>query len=139
MSGERDLQILLSTMSPRLAEDEYVFLSFADARYGDHAGLEPLAAIREAEGLTLIVPRSAADSSGLDYETIFRRISLDVHSSLDAVGLTAAFSAALTAQGISANVIAGYYHDHIFVQAEMAAEAVAALRELAREARLHRG
>ena len=139
MSGERDLEILLSTMSPRLADDEYVFLSFADARYGDHAGLEPLAAIGEAEGLTLIVPKSAADSSGFDYETIFSRISLDVHSSLDAVGLTAAFSAALSARGISANVIAGYYHDHIFVQAEMAAEAVAALRELAREARLHRG
>ena len=135
MSGERDLEALLSTMSPQLAEDEYVFLSFAGARYGDHADLEPLAVVGEAEGLTLVAPKSAADSSGLGYETVFKRITLDVHSSLDAVGLTSAFSTALTAHGISANVIAGYYHDHIFVQAKLAETALDVLEELARKAR----
>ena len=139
VSGESDLQVLLSTLSPRLAVDEYVFLSFADARYGEHAGLHPLAAIGESEGLTLVVPRSAADAEGLRYESIFRRITLDVHSSLDAVGLTSAFSTALTAHGISANVIAGYYHDHIFVQAEQAEKAAAALEELVQEARRGQG
>jgi hypothetical protein len=133
MSGERDLETLLSTLSPRLAREEYVFCTFADACYGDHADLEPLAAVGEAEGLTLIVPRSAADARGLAYEAVFRRITLKVHSSLDAIGLTAAFSAELTRHGISANVIAGYYHDHILVQAELAARALAALQELARK------
>ena len=54
-----------------------------------------------------------ADESGLSYESIFSKITLEIHSSLDAVGLTAAFSNKLTSYGISANVVAGYYHDHI--------------------------
>jgi uncharacterized protein len=62
--------------------------------------------------------------------TLFRRIILQVHSSLDAVGLTAAVSSKLTERGISANVIAAFYHDHIFIPAERAHEAVEALREL---------
>jgi hypothetical protein len=62
----------------------------------------------------------------------FKGISLTVHSSLDAVGLTAAFSSKLAEHGISANVFAGYYHDHIFVQSELAQSAIEALNEIAR-------
>jgi hypothetical protein len=108
-------------------EGEYVFCTFAKARYGDHATLEPLAACAEPEGLTLVVPRSRADETGVSYESIFRGITLRVHSSLNAVGLTAVVSAALAEQGMSANIIAGYYHDHIFVQSEHAERAMAAL------------
>ena len=107
MSGETDLARLLASMSPVLADEEYVFCSIEDARYGDRAELAPIAAVAEAEGLTLILPRARADSAGLAYDSVFRKITLRVHSSLDAVGLTAAFSAALTGQGISANVVAG--------------------------------
>ena len=59
-------------------------------------------------------------------------ISLNVHSSLDAVGLTAAFSNRLAEYGISANVVAGFYHDHIFVHSELAEKAIRALGEIAR-------
>lgn len=117
-------------MAPKLIDGEYVFCSMASACYGDHKGLEPLAAINEAEGLTLLVPRQRADEKGLQYESVFRGITLSVHSSLDAVGLTAAVSAKLAEYGISANVISGYYHDHIFVQTESAERALAAIREL---------
>ena len=132
MSGEKDLGKLLLAMSPELIPGEFVFCSFANARYGDHSDLEPIAAFTESEGLTLVIPKSKADEHGIKYETIFRGITLNVHSSLDAVGLTAAFTGKLTEHGISANVMAGYYHDHIFVQHELAEQALAAINELTR-------
>ena len=132
MSGETDLEELLARMSPRLLDGEFVFLSFADAGYGDRAELEPVAAVREDEGLTLIVPRHLADAHGLVYESVFRAITLEVHSSLDAVGLTAAFSARLAERGISANVVAGFYHDHVYVQRDAAVSALEALEALSR-------
>lgn len=134
MPGEIELRKLLASMSPRLADGEYVFCSFDDSDYGDHAELMPIAAVREAEGLTLVVPRERADEQGCLYQSVFRQITLEVHSSLDAVGLTAAFSTRLTEHGISANVIAGFYHDHIFVQSGSAETAVWVLKALAREA-----
>lgn len=132
MSGETDLDKMLSSMSPELMEGEYVFCTFPTAQYGDHRNLEPLASLMESEGLTLLVPKSKADEQGLSYDSVFKCISLRVHSSLDALGLTAAFSRKLSEHGISANVIAGFYHDHIFVQAELAGKALEALKELAR-------
>jgi hypothetical protein len=54
-----------------------------------------------------------------------------MHSSLEAVGLTAAVATALAARGIAANVIAGARHDHVFVPAARADDALAALRDLA--------
>ncbi|MCP4334597.1 MAG: ACT domain-containing protein [Gammaproteobacteria bacterium] len=132
MTGEKNLDKLLQTMSPALLDGEYVFCCFKDSRYGDHSQLEPIAAYAEREGLTLVINKSKADEYGISYESVFRCITLNVHSSLEAVGLTAAFSTKLSAHGISANVIAGYYHDHIFVQAELAGKAIAAINELTR-------
>ena len=130
MSGETNLEKLLASMSPTLNDGEYVFCCFEHACYGDHSEMEPIAAFSEGEGLTLVIPKSKADSLGLSYESAFKSITLTVHSSLEAVGLTAAFSSKLTEHNISANVIAGYYHDHIFVQTANAERALAALREL---------
>tara|TARA_R110001592_G_scaffold363371_2_gene685888 strand:- start:22616 stop:22960 length:345 start_codon:yes stop_codon:yes gene_type:complete len=113
-------------------DGDYVFCTFQDALYGDYLDLEPIVSIRESEGLTLVVPKNKADNKSLSYESVFKGITLSVHSSLDAVGLTAAFSSKLSEHGISANVIAGYYHDHIFVQKELADKAIEALNELAR-------
>jgi len=132
MTGERNLEKLLASMSPKLIDGEFVFCSFQDAQYGDYFDLEPIAAISESEGLTLIIPKSKADERDMNYESVFRGITLNIHSSLEAVGLTAAFSSKLTEHGISANVIAGYYHDHIFVQREFSERAIEALAEFAR-------
>ena len=132
MSGERDLVELLGNMSPELIDGEFVFCTFRGGRYGDYTDLKPIAAISESEGLTLVIPKSIADNRKLDYEFVFKCITLGVHSSLDAVGLTAAFSGKLTEHGISANVIAGYYHDHILVQSEYAERAIEAFKEFAR-------
>lgn len=131
MGGEKNLEMLLKQISPELIDKEFVFCTFQDSKYGDHMELEPIAAISEAEGLTLIISRAIAENRRLDYESVFKRITLHVHSSLDAVGLTAAFSNKLAEHGISANVVAGYYHDHIFVQSADAEKAIDALNEFA--------
>lgn len=133
MTGETDLGSLLASVSPKLMQGDYVFCSFENAHYGDHADLHPVAAIAESEGLTLVVPKSTADQHGLHYESVYAGITLSVHSSLDAIGLTAAFSTKLSEYGISANIIAGYFHDHIFVQKESAEEAIVAINELAHQ------
>ncbi len=132
MTGERELEKLLKSLSPELLIGDYVYCTFPGAQYGDYSQLEPIAVISESEGLTLIVPKPKADERNISYESVFRGITLNIHSSLDSIGLTAAFSTKLTEQGISANVIAGYYHDHIFVQSEFAEKAIEALNELAR-------
>jgi len=130
MTGETNLAKLLATMSPVLMTGEFVFLSFPGAAYGDHANLNPVASVAEQEGLTLVVEKTHADRHGMEYQSCYTGITLEVHSSLDAVGLTAAFSVKLSEYGISANVIAGYFHDHIFVQSAYADRAMTALRQL---------
>ena len=129
MAGETNLTILLQSMQPKLLDKEYVFTCIEGGNYGDLAELNPIAMFQEGEGMTLVLERQFAELAGVAIEAIFKCITLTVHSSLDAVGLTAAFSNKLAEHGISANVIAGYYHDHIFVQADKAADAMAALQE----------
>lgn len=130
MSAITDLDLLLKSMSPKLLDGEYVFCC-VDGPLADYLHLEPMATFREQEGLTLVVPRDKAELGGLRFDGIFRLITLTVHSSLQAVGLTAAFASQLAKHGISANVIAGYYHDHIFVPQEKAHAALQALESLA--------
>lgn len=130
MAGETDLAAMLSGMSPRLLAGDFVFCSLPGASYGDYQLLQPIASFAEPEGLTLVLSQAAADLQGLAYESVFRCITLMVHSSLDAVGLTAAVSTQLAANSISANMIAGYYHDHLFVASADADKAVQLLNAL---------
>ncbi len=125
------LDQMLARMSPELAAPTYLFVTVAQSP----AGIEPLMSLREDEGLTLIVSADQAAEHGLPVEHPMKRITLRVHSSLDGVGLTAAFSTALAEQGISCNVVAGYHHDHVFVPEADAERALAALRELSARCR----
>ena len=127
MTGETDLKKLLANLSPLLDSREYVFCTFKDSAYGDYAELQPIASFLEDEGLTLVIPRDRADKEGISYQSIFKRITLNIYSSLEAVGLTAAVSTLLAEQGVSANMIAAYHHDHIFVSAADAERTVALL------------
>lgn len=129
MKRETDLNILLKTMKPRLNPGEYVFCS-----RGNMAGInqdDALMMFREDEGITIVLAKEKADHSGLGYSFVASWITLTVHSSLDAVGMTAAFSKALSANGISCNVVAAYYHDHIFVRKEDAEQAMKILNTFA--------
>ncbi len=126
----RDLQILLSTMAPVLHDGEYRFCTVpAGAEVPN--GLNPVATVREAEGLTLVLPAQEAEAAGIGGVFRCRWITLTVSSALDAVGLTAAVATALTRDGVACNVIAGFHHDHLFVPVDAAGQALSALAALA--------
>lgn len=127
MSGITEIKTLLSEMTPELLDGEYVFVTLEVSQYGDGVELEPVAMCLEEEGMSLTVPRARAEAAGLAFDGVFRQISLGVNSSLEAIGLTAAIAAALTREHIAANVVAGRYHDHLFVPADRATDALAAL------------
>ncbi|MFL1517004.1 ACT domain-containing protein [Pseudomonas prosekii] len=132
MAGETSLATLLRSMSPQLNAGEYVFCTLADGKLP--AGVEIIGSFREQEGLTVILERSDAEQAGLSFDYVAAWITLNVHSALEAVGLTAAFATALGKAGISCNVIAGFYHDHLFVGQTDAERALHVLRELAANA-----
>lgn len=129
MTGETDLGTLLSAMAPHLHAPPYGYVELVPGA-AVPAGLAPFAAIAEDEGMTLVAPLAALAAAGLAPAEPWARITLTVHSALAAVGLTAAFATALAARGISANVVAGYHHDHIFVQWDRQHDALAALQAL---------
>lgn len=129
MAGETSLATLLRSMSPQLNAGDYVFCTL---RHGQlPTGLEIIGSFREQEGLTVILERSHAEQAGFSFDYVAAWITLNVHSALEAVGLTAAFATALGKAGISCNVIAGYYHDHLFVGQADADRAMQVLRDLA--------
>jgi len=130
VSGETDLEKLLTLLQPRLLEGYYVFCTIEEGTGLILDSLRPLASYREEEGLSLLLLQQQADQAGLSYDAVFRGITLSVHSSLEAVGFTAAVAGKLAAHGISANVIAAHYHDHVFVPAERADYALQLLTEL---------
>ena len=133
MPAEKNLSRLLQNMSPTLHEGAYVFCSFDEER-AEGLFKEAIMVFREEEGLTLILKQAAADQVGASYDFVAAWITLRVHSDLAAVGLTAAFSDALARAGISCNTVAGYYHDHIFVDQADAAQALEVLRALSQSA-----
>jgi hypothetical protein len=131
MAGETDLAILLRTLEPVLDETEF---GFGIVAHGTVllASLVPLGTFVEAEGMTVIAPVAALAAAAVPHTPGFAKISLTVHSALEAVGLTAAVSGALAEAGLSANVVAGYYHDHVFVPWDRRHEAMDVLNRLAR-------
>lgn len=133
MAGETDLQHMLASLSPVLSEQEFVFCSFMHGQIGDFLGMEPVAHFIEPEGITLIVKRETAERFAVDFDGVFKCITLNVHSSLEAVGLTAAISQQLADHQISANVVAAFYHDHVFVPVKLAYKAMHVLTELSEQ------
>ena len=129
MSSEKDLQRLLKSMNPVLDATPYIFCtkSFNDTA---QTKLDPLCTFREEEGLTMILERRQADQAGIRYNMVFSRITLNIHSSLEAVGFTSAVAAELTKNGIPANIVAAFYHDHLFIPFARAADCMQVLLQL---------
>ncbi len=126
MPAETDLTVLLRSLAPRRDAGSYVFVTLPVAP----ADVDAVATVREDEGVTLVVDRRTADEHGWDYGSVMARVTLTVYSALEAVGLTAAVASALARAGISANMVAGYHHDHVFVPLRDADQAVEVLSAL---------
>lgn len=116
-------------MEPVLQDGIYVYCTINREPTPDEVATA-LAIVREDEGATLVLSHEDATAMRLRYPSLMARITLTVHSSLEAVGLTAAVAKALGDVGIACNVIAGFYHDHIFVPADRSGDAMEALRLL---------
>ncbi len=124
----RDLKAMLAGMNPVLSERIWAFQPVSDTRFVPETAF---AIIREEEGVSCILPAPAA----ADGTPQFAKLTLQVHSDLEGVGLTAAVAGALASSGIACNVIAGLHHDHLFVQWDRREEALALLERLSLDAR----
>lgn len=131
--GETNLHALLKNMRPQLNYGEYVFCT-VDSHFTINPG-SIVCLFKEAEGTTLVLNKQTADALHLPYSYVAASITLTVHSSLQATGLTAAFSTALAKASISCNVVAAFYHDHIFVDTKDGEKAIEVLKALAQGVR----
>jgi uncharacterized protein len=128
MNGATDLATLPATMEPELSDTEVVFRTIPHADRADVRRLAPIGVFQEREGTSLIIRRSHAEEHCMPFDAVMRAITLNVHSSLAAVGFTAAVATRLALHGISANVAAARFHDHVFVPASDAERALGILR-----------
>ena len=122
MGGEKELRTLLKTMKPKLNDGDYVFCTVHAASRIDLS--EVLMIFNEQEAITVVLKKEIADKLNLSYTYIASWVTLTVHSSLEAVGFTAAFSKALADANISTNVVAAFFHDHLFVDKKDAQRAM---------------
>lgn len=122
----------LPHLGPELHDGTFVFTTVPFGT--DITGLDVVATMREAEGLTLVLPLVQAEQRGFDLAFVCAWITLRVESALDAVGLTAAFARALADESIACNVVAGTHHDHLFVPVDRGDTALQCLRNLQRRA-----
>ena len=129
VSGEHNLETLLQNMKPAMHEGVFVFCTIPEDEEIP-AAIRPVLIFREREGTAFVVRREEAESVGLPYQFASRLITLDVHSSLGAVGFLAAITARLAEAGISVNPVSAFYHDHLFVPDHRAAEALHHLQSM---------
>lgn len=131
--GETSLVALLASLESSLHAETFVF-STLPASWTIPASLHFQMSFREAEGLTLIVTQTEATSHHLDFVFPCRMITLNIHSSLEAVGFIAFIAGRLTEKGIGVNPVSGFYHDHLFVPSGREDETMKLLRDISDEA-----
>ena len=131
MTGATDINELLAGMAPELQPGEFVFCALPKDQPLPE-GTDPVGMFHEREGRTVLLDAGSAARLDCPKSPPMRQITLTIHSSLEAVGLTAAIAEELTRHKVSANVVAAFYHDHIFVPSKDAERALAALRDLSR-------
>ena len=131
MTGETDLAKILKTLKPKHIAGDYVFCVANELNNFQLNDI--IFFFREEEGMTVVLKKEIADKLMLEYTFVAAWITLTVHSSLESVGLTAAFSKALSENGISCNVVAAVNHDHIFVPKKDGEKALGVLTKLSEQ------
>ncbi|MGL1920962.1 MAG: ACT domain-containing protein [Hyphomicrobiales bacterium] len=126
--GGMNLDKLIASMQPKLMPHIYVFAKTTNKGLAQQA--DALMTFHEAEATTLILQQTEADTLGIDYEFPCRQITLNVHSSLEAVGFIAKIAVHLSKYNMGVNPVAGFYHDHLFIDATRVDDAMEALKEL---------
>lgn len=133
MMGSTNLSHLLASMSPVLRDETFVFVSIAaDAPIPNIGAVMQFV---EAEGVTLIAPLDTVKKADLPYEFPCRMITLNIHSSLEAVGFLAVITTHLAKLDVGVNPVSGFYHDHLFIPEDRAADVMASLAELSQKYR----
>ena len=132
MTGETDLNTLLRSLKADLIDGIFVFATVPTGQIPPD--LAPRMMFQEAEGTTLVLLKDAAQAANLPYEFPSRMITLNIHSSLDAVGFMARIATALGNEGMGVNPVAGFYHDHLFVPNGREQDALRILSQIAKDA-----
>ena len=129
MSSETNLRELIKNIQPELVNEEFIFASMDEEKFRGNK-LNPLCRFLENEGISLILRRVEADEKGIHYNSVFKMITLKVHSSLEAVGFLAKITGELAKHQISVNPVSAYYHDHLFIPISKAEEALIILKQM---------
>ena len=130
MTSSLSLDHILANMELK-PQGIYVFVALDEIP----EGVEPFATVREYEGQTIVISEDRAIEAGLPTEKRFTRISLDVPSSLETIGITATSAQSLASRSITCNSLAGFHRDHLFVQVDKADEALEILHDLKEQAK----
>ena len=128
MAGEQSLNLLIQSMEPVLHPQTYLFCTLD--QNADIVDIDPIMQFKEAEGRTIIVEKSKAELHQLEGEFPCRMITLNIHSALDAVGFLAAITTRLATLAMGVNPVSAFYHDHLFVPADRAEDALQALQDM---------
>tara|TARA_R110002096_G_scaffold8802_3_gene35761 strand:- start:14278 stop:14679 length:402 start_codon:yes stop_codon:yes gene_type:complete len=129
MSGEINLTELIKSLSAVLVDGLFVFATIKGTKIP--ANLVPRMMFQEAEGTTLILLKSEAEEFNLPYEFPCRMITLNIHSSLEAVGFMAKIATELAKHDMGVNPVSGFYHDHLFVPDGRQNDAMNILKKMA--------
>lgn len=113
MDGETELSHLLRHLSPSLSREVFVFASCDRGRIPPD--VRPQMSFLEAEGTTIVLEQSLAIAKSIPFEFPCRMITINIHSSLNAVGLLAEITSAMASNGIAVNAVSAFFHDHLFV------------------------
>ena len=125
---QTDLSEVLKALTVSCDDVSYGFVSVENTQFKFEEGM--LGTFQEKEGVTIIATNEYLAKNGLQSEALFAKLTVDVETSLQMVGLTAVLSTTLAKNGISANVVAGYFHDYIFVQYDLRQKALETLNSL---------
>ncbi|UWR25928.1 ribonuclease H family protein [Sulfitobacter sp. S223] len=113
MSGETRLDELIKSLSAVLVDGLYVFVTLpADQNLAD---IEPRMMFKESECTTYIPLKSEAETYGLAHDFPCRMITLNIHSSLEAVGFMARIATEFAKCEMGVNPVSGFFYDHLFV------------------------